>query len=135
MKLKDIKEVGFYKEVDSEDIWEAYENKAESEYWRKGEPILLDWWRYDGVDLDDRKRYEVDGLVFHIETDYPEKEIEKVDQKYIRFGQHGESLIEDSPTYRERYNDLLERYSRLLDKYGEVCDEFREYREVREFKG
>lgn len=135
MKLRDIKEIGFYKEVDSEDIWEAYENKDKSEYWRKGEPILLDWWKFTGVDLDDRKTYEVDGLVFHIKSDFPEKEVERIEQKYVRFGQHGESLIEDSPTYRERYKDLLEKYFRLLDLYEKKCDEFKEYKEVNKATG
>ena len=130
MKLREVTEIGFYKEVGSEDIWEAFKNEDKSEYWRNGEPILLDWWRYTGIDMDDRKTYEVDGLIYHIGTDYPEKEVEKISQKFVKFGQVEHSMIEDKPTYRERYNDLLERYSRLLDLYEKKCDEFREYREV-----
>ena len=132
MKLKDIEEIGFYKELDSEDIWEAFKNTDKDEYWRKGEPILLDWWHYTGVDMDDRKTYEVDGLIYHIGSDYPEKEVEKLDQKFIRYGSYEENLIENNPTYREKYNDLLERYSRLLDKYEELQIENRELREENE---
>ena len=135
MKLRDIKEAGFYKELGSDDIWEAYENTAPSEYWRRGEPLLLDWWRYDGVDLDDRKCYLVDGLMYHVNTDFPEKEIEKIDQKFIKYGQSNEKMIEDNPSYRERYHDLMERYSRLLDLYEKKCVEFKEYQEVNKATG
>ena len=120
MKLKDIKEIGFYQEIDSKNIWEAFENTDSDDYWRNGEPILLYWWKYDGVDLDDRKCYKKDGLIYHIGSDYPEKEVEKLSERYIRFGQYEEKLIEDKPTYRERYSALLEEYSQLLEKYKKV---------------
>ena len=41
MRLDDITEIGFYKEVDGEDIWECFENTDRDEEWRKDFPLLL----------------------------------------------------------------------------------------------
>ena len=70
MKLGDITEVGFYKEVDGEDIWECFENTDKDEEWRKDFPLLLDSWLYQYTDENDRKIYECDGLLYKIGYDY-----------------------------------------------------------------
>lgn len=107
MKLKDITEVGFYKEVDGEDIWECFENTDRDEEWRKDFPLLLDSWMYQYTDENDRKIYECDGLLYKIGYDYPDLEVEKVtDVEYDIEGAMGTTLIEKKPTYKERYLEL-----------------------------
>lgn len=109
MKLKDIREEGFYKEVDSEDLWECIENPDNNEEFRKNFPLLLDSWIYQYTDNDDRKVYEVDGLLYRIGYDYPELEVEKViDTEYEISGTHGHTLTEKKPTYKEKYEALKE---------------------------
>lgn len=112
MKLGDVTEVGFYKEVCGEDIWECFENTDSDEEFRKAEPLLLSRWYYDYVDENDRKVYRCHGLLHCIGRDYPDLDVEKVDQEYEVSGSMGHKLIEKKPTYKQRfealYNDLLE---------------------------
>lgn len=107
MKLGDITEVGFYKEVDGEDIWECFENTDRDEEWRKDFPLLLDSWLYQYTDENDRKVYECDGLLYKIGYDYPDLEVEKItDIEYEIQGGMGTTLIEKKPTYKEKYLEL-----------------------------
>lgn len=114
MKLGEITEVGFYKEVNGEDIWECFENTDRDEEWRKDFPLLLDSWIYDYTDADDRKVYKCDGLLYKIGYDYPGLEVEKVTgTEYEVEGSMGTTLIEKKPTYKERYLELEEKYKKL----------------------
>lgn len=107
MKLGEIAEVGFYKEVNGEDIWECFENTDSDEGFRKNFPLLLDSWLYQYTDADDRKVYECDGLLYRIGYDYPDLEVEKVtDAEYEVTGSMGTTLTEKKPTYKERYLEL-----------------------------
>lgn len=107
MKLGDVTEVGFYKEVNGEDIWECFENTDRDEEWRKDFPLLLDSWLYQYTDENDRKVYECDGLLYKIGYDYPDLEVEKItDIEYEVIAEFGTTLIEKKPTYKERYLEL-----------------------------
>lgn len=128
MKLGEITEVGFYKEVDGEDIWECFENTDRDEEWRKDFPLLLDSWLYQYTDEDDRRVYECDGLLYKIGYDYPDLEVEKItDIEYEVTGSMGTTLIEKKPTYKERYLELKKwqeanKYKALLKEIVKYCN-------------
>lgn len=116
MKLKEIKEAGFYKVVGDEDLWEAFENTDEDKGWVDMYPLLLDSWIYDHTDQDERKHYKVDGLLYRIGYDFPDLEVEKVDQEYEIYGNAGTSLVEKKPTFKERYYNT----KKAFDEWKEV---------------
>lgn len=124
MKLGDITEVGFYREVGGEDLWECFENEDSDEDFRKEEPLLLDEWLYQYTDSDDRKVYECHGLLYHIGRDYSDLEVEKVDQAYEISGSMGHVLTEKKPTYKEKYEDLLSKFEawKQISKPTGICE-------------
>lgn len=146
MKLGEITEVGFYKEVDGEDIWECFENTDRDEEWRKDFPLLLDSWLYQYTDEDDRKVYECDGLLYKIGYDYPDLEVEKVtDVEYEVTGSMGTTLTEKKPTYKERYLELKKWQEAnkptgicetCTEKANKEADELqKEIKELKRYKG
>lgn len=121
MKLKDITEVGFYKEVGGDDIWECFENTDRDEEWRKDFPLILDSWLYQYTDENDRKIYECDGLLYKVGYDYPDLEVEKIiDVEYEITGSMGTTLTEKKPTYKERYLELKEKQE--ANKPTGICE-------------
>ena len=131
MRLGDITEVGFYKEVDGEDLWECFENTDRDEEWRKDFPLLLDSWLYQYADDDDRKVYECDGLLYKIGYDYPDLEVEKVtDVEYDMTGSMGTTLVEKKPTYKERYLEL----KKWQEANNEVDELQKEVKELKRYK-
>lgn len=106
MKLGDITEVGFYKEVGGEDLWESFKNTDSDEEYRKECPLLLDHWEYRDIDADDRKMYLCDGNLYRVGGDYSDLEVEKVTCQEYDMSKSGYTLIEKKPTYKERYRQL-----------------------------
>lgn len=125
MKLREIKEVGFYREVndiDRKTIYEVIENTDED--WLKEDPeatLLIDTWLYDYKDENDRDRYSVDGNLFTAYLDESDIDVVKIeDTKYKVFGEMGQFLIEDKPTYKEQLQrktaECEELRTKLLNK-------------------
>ena len=133
MKLGEIIEVGFYKEVNGEDIWECFDNTDTDEKFREDFPLLLDSWLYQYTDADDRKVYACDGLLYKIGYDYPELEVEKVtDVEYEVSGSMGTTLTEKKPTYKERYLELKkwQEANKEADELQKEIKELKRYKDL-----
>lgn len=124
MKIKDIIEVGFYKEKsDSRPnyIFEVLRNT--DKIWLEEDPratLLVDRWIYDFTDSDDRRHYVADGSLTTVYLDMSDCELEKVTENFKVQGDYGTELVEDIPTYKQRYRDLLvelEATKALKDTY------------------
>ena len=131
MKLNEIKEVGFY--VDQLDeqreiIYEVIENTDEE--WLKEAPeqtLLIDEWIYDYTDYDDRKIYGTSGNLVAVCNDTSTYKVYKIkDTKYKIYGNCGEYLIEDKPTYKEQVKQAeqkLERIRQMLKNGVKIHDD------------
>ena len=91
MKIKDIKEVGFYLSANPEIIYEVIENTDEE--WVKAIPsakLLVDEWTKDGAN----PYYETSGILYRLDTDLAEIDVEKTDRKFRVYGSMGQYLEE-----------------------------------------
>ena len=94
MKLKDIKETGFYimlayKDTEDEIIYEATENTDNE--WLKDDPdakIVIDEWYFDHKE-NGKKIYQTSGGIYSLGLDLAEIEVEKVDKHFETFGTGG----------------------------------------------
>lgn len=111
IKLNEVSEPGFYVAEDDEErlyLYEVLENTDEE--WLKEEPdaiLLVEEWIYSYTDYDDRKIYELSSTLQYIEQ-ADSSNVIKLENKFKLFGQAGLYLIEDKPTYKELYMQLLE---------------------------
>ena len=122
--LKDITETGFYCSVDDTErlyIYEVINNVIQE--WIKKDPkakLLIDQWIYDYTDYDDRKVYGTSG---NLEPTYCNICTDKVykieDTKFKIFGNCGQFLVEDKPTYKEQ----LARKTAECEKYEQALKE------------
>ena len=94
MKLKDIKETGFYimlayKDTEDEIIDEATENTDNE--WLQDDPdakIVIDEWYFDHEE-NGKKIYQTSGGIYALGLDLAEIEVEKVDKQFETFGTGG----------------------------------------------
>ena len=121
MKLREIKEVGFYIEVNDTDrktIYEVIENTDED--WLKEDPeatLLIDTWLYDYTDENDRAIYFADGNLLSVYLDESNIDVVKIeDTKYKVFGKYGLLLIEDKPTYKEQLEHKTTECEELISE-------------------
>ena len=148
--LKDITETGFYCSVDDTErlyIYEVINNVIQE--WIKKDPkakLLIDQWIYDYTDYDDRKVYGTSG---NLEPTYCNICTDKVykieDTKFKIFGNCGQFLVEDKPTYKEQLarktaecekqkekwnigfqkfcdkDNELQHYKQALDEIEKIC--------------
>ena len=134
--IKEITECGFYcSKIDVEHlyIYEVIKNKDEE--WLKENPeatLLINEWIYDHTDSDDRKVYTTNGNLIAVCNDSSNCKVYKIeDTKYKIYGNCGQFLIEDKPTYKEqlkRKEQECERLKNELSAYGatgicETCTE------------
>lgn len=105
--LKDIKETGFYCGVNDKGrdvIFEIIKNTDEE--WLKENPdatLLIDEWIYDYTDNDDRRIYGTSGNLVALCFEKSTCEVIKItDTAYKIYGNSGQYLIEDKPTYKEQ---------------------------------
>ena len=128
MKLNEIKEVGFYHEVNDLErkvIYEVMENADED--WLKEDPeatLLIDTWHYEYKDESDRDRYSVDGNLLTLYLNESDIDVVKIeDTKYKVFGESGQFLIEDKPTYKELFKHKEKECENLKaeEKYLKQC--------------
>lgn len=117
MKLNEIKQTGFYKRPGDETpnfIFEVINNTDKE--WLKEDPqctLLIDEWLYDYTDMDDRRRYETAGNL--VSVIYAEDiEVEKMDDKFVV---EDTTMMDDKPTYKEKYNNLIEQIKKDLKRY------------------
>lgn len=104
--IKEITECGFYCSKDDTERLYIYEViKNTDEEWLKENPeatLLIDEWLYDYTDYDDRKVYGTSGNLIDV-CDASTCEVYKIeDTKYKIYGNCGQFLIEDKPTYKEQ---------------------------------
>lgn len=140
MKLREIKEVGFYRKVndiDRKTIYEVIENTDED--WLKEDPeatLLIDTWLYDYTDENDRAIYFTDGNLLSVYFDESNIDVVKIeDTKYKVFGKYGLLLIEDKPTYEKQLQrktaeceELRTKLNeRILDSVG-LCSKITSYK-------
>lgn len=136
--LKEVTETGFYCYIDDTERSYIYEvtNNTDKE-WLKEDPeakLLIEEWIYDYTDYDDRKVYGASGdlvaTCFNTSTCLVYK-IEDINYKV--YGNSGQFLIEDKPTYKEQFqrkeqeckrlkaeNFTLEETIKDFDKYGAI---------------
>lgn len=91
MKIKDIKETGFYLSHNPEIIYEVIENTDEE--WLKEVPpatLLVDEWTKEGAN----PYYETSGILYRLDTDLSEIDVEKTDRKFRVYGSMGQFLEE-----------------------------------------
>ena len=119
MKLNQIKEIGFYKEVNDttpEYIYEVINNTNEE--WLKEEPeakLLIDEWGYEYTDNDDRRHYETFGNL--IQVKYADDiEVEKMPENFLISGDFGTHLTEDKLTYKQKYNDIINQIKEMCEQ-------------------
>jgi len=114
--LNEIKETGFYCIIDDKEreiIFEIINNTDDG--WLKENPndkFLIDEWIYDYTDYDDRKVYGTNDSLISIDNAEP-LEVYKLKNKYKMFGQMGQYLIEDRPTYKELYRTKKQECKKL----------------------
>lgn len=136
MKIKDIKETGFYKSdaYGNDYVFEVIESTDEK--WLEECPdavLLLDIWNYDYTDENDRIHYQTSGSIYRLDTDYANIEVEKTTQKYLMPETSinlGCFLVEDKLTYKEIIMKLKEQMNNDIVRYenGEydnddfICD-------------
>ena len=127
MKLNEIKEVGFY--VDQLDeqreiIYEVIENTDEE--WLKEAPeqkLLIDEWIYDYTDYDDRKVYGTSGNLVTVCNNISNCKVYKIkDTKYKIYGNCGQYLIEDKPTYKEQVKQAEQKLEKIRDICKSYCE-------------
>ena len=111
MKIRDIKQRGFYEAVPfNKEYHEIYEILEDPEL-----GLCLDVWIYDYTDSDGRKRYEADGGLYSLETkDFANLDVTPTKEKWFMPELElnaGHLLIEDKLTYKEQ-----------LDKIKEICE-------------
>ena len=117
--IKEITECGFYCSKDDTERLYIYEViKNTDEEWLKENPeatLLIDEWIYDYTDYDDRKVYCASGNLIAVCNDSSNCKVYKIeDTKYKIYGNCGQFLIEDKPTYKEQ-----------LKRKEQECDQFK----------
>ena len=122
LQLKDIKEIGFYCGVNDKDrdvIFEIIKNT--DEVWLKENPdatLLIDEWIYDYTDNDDRRVYGVSGNLTALCHEKSTCQVVKItDTAYKIYGNLGQYLIEDKPTYKE----LFKQKSEECESYKKIA--------------
>lgn len=116
MKFNEVDESGFYVTEDDEDklcIYEVFKNS--DAVW------IVDEWIYKYIDYDDRKVYSTTRNVEPINC-LDSSNIIKLENKFKMFGEAGQYLIEDKPTYKELYMQLLEINKMLEQENQELKD-------------
>lgn len=124
MKLNEIKEPGFYVEINDQEhrktIYEVFVNTDKK--WLKENPeqtLLLDTWIYDYtfpfIDKDPIKIYASRLIVIPIEH-ADSIEVIKVCSKYKR-GARDYILEEDKPGYKQLLQDLIEQMKNDIEIY------------------
>lgn len=119
--LNEIIETGFYCAIDDKEkeiIFEVIDNT--DDVWLKENPndkYLIDEWLYDYTDYDDRKVYAASGNLVSINNASP-CEVYRLKEKYKLFGNLGEYLIEDKPTYKEMFLAKEQECERLKKQYN-----------------
>jgi len=118
MKLNEVTEVGFYKELNDERpdyIYEVFENTDEN--WLKVAPeakLLIDEWIYDHTDHDDRRVYETHGTLEQVRN-ANNIEVVKMTEKFVISGNCGTRLTEDKLTYKEKLDKIYRIASQGYD--------------------
>lgn len=130
--LKDINETGFYCAVDDTErlyIYEVINNVSQE--WIKKDPkakLLIDQWIYDYTDYDDRKVYGTSGNLEATYCNICTNKVYKIeDTKFKIFGNCGQFLMEDKPTYKEQ----LSRKTAECEKYEQALNAIEEHFEYR----
>lgn len=133
MKLNEITETGFYCVVDDTErsyVFEILNNTDKN--WLKKNPkatLLIDEWIYDYTDYDDRKVYGTGGNLVAICFAISNAQVYKIeDMKYKIYGNSGQYLIEDKPTYKELFQAEQE-------KVKELEEENKHYKQLAEHHG
>lgn len=93
MKVKDIKETGFYLTGDPDIILEVLENTDESMLKETGDKFVIDEWDFDHEEKG-KRIYQTTGSLFSLYTDFADVDVEKTDKKYKVFGNMGAYLKE-----------------------------------------
>lgn len=138
MKLKEVNKTGFFISIDDKErkhIYEVFKNGDEK--WLKEEPeatFLVDEWIYSYTDVNDRKIYEVWGVlvVLNHDNDICELDVEEItDTKYVKIADV--TLMEDKPTYKELYLELknimkVKDIIEIIEKHKEFKDQITFYR-------
>lgn len=99
MKVKDIKETGFYTiphlvDTEDEQIFEVIKNSDEE--WVKENPdakLIIDTWYFDYMD-GNTKVFQTDGILQTRYLDLANVDVEKTDRKFEVFGNMGAFLKE-----------------------------------------
>jgi len=94
MKVKDIKEYGFYimlayKDTEDEIIYQAHENTDKE--WLKDDPdakIVIDKWYFDHEE-NGKKVYQTSGGIYALGLDLAEIEVEKIAKQFETFDTGG----------------------------------------------
>lgn len=124
MKLNEVKEKGFYRSINDDDIefiFEVIENTDEE--WLKQCPnktLLVDEWLYDYTDNDDRRVYSCHGTLVPVISE-DAIEVIKLKNNYKVYGRMGSSLIEDKMTYKEKYEHIKKLISGK-ESYSRLCE-------------
>lgn len=121
MKLSEIKEIGYYCQVgDTErsNIYEVIKNTDKE--WLKEDPkatLLIDTWIYEYKDENDRSVYFADGNLLSVYLHTSIIDVVKIENiNYKVFGEYGQYLIEDKPTYKEQLRTAQARVKELEEK-------------------
>ena len=122
--IKEITECGFYcSEDDTERLYIYEVIKNTDEEWLKENPeatLLIDEWIYDYTDYDDRKVYATSGNLIAVCNDSSNCKVHKIeDTKYEIYGNCGQFLVEDKPTYKEQ----LARKEQECEELNKIINE------------
>ena len=135
MKLNEASEPGFYVAEDDEERLYLYEVlKNTDEEWLEEEPdaiLLVDEWIYVYTDYDDRKVYESNGTLQCIDL-VDSFNVIRLKDKFKMFGESGQYLVQNKPTYKELYMQLLEINKMLEQENQELKDKLSKIKKNKE---
>lgn len=124
MKLNQVKEEGFYRFINDDNIEVIFEVlKNTDEEWLKECPnktLLVDEWLYDYTDNDDRRVYSCHGTLVPVISE-DSIEVIKLKNNYKVYGRMGSYLIEDKMTYKEKYEHIKKLISGK-ESYSRLCE-------------
>ena len=134
MKLNEASEPGFYVTEDDEERLYLYEVlKNTDEEWLKEEPdaiLLVDEWIYVYTDYDDRKVYESNGTLQCIDL-VDSFNVIRLKDKFKMFGESGQYLVQNKPTYKELYTQLLETNKKLKQENQKLKDKLSKVKKIK----
>lgn len=115
-KLNKVKQEGFYREIHDTDLKRIYAvEKNTNEKWLRDNPeatVIVFEWVLKYYDSDGRRYYEYKYILPVTLKNIDELDVVKVHKNFIA---HNDGMIEDTPTYKEKYLKAEEKMRKIKE--------------------